>query len=473
MRHLIKYVMFFLISVLIVSLILFFSLIISSQSQNSATKIYGQPTIDLALTGLILVDSELNSISDPQTILIKNGIIEKIQPEKDPIPEVYEKKDMNGLFGMHSLADMHSHAFDRSDLVLDLAYGVTHVRNMMGFPAHLKWREEVENHHLSGAQVNTAGPTLNSGNDGTPFHNMLESDDELIEAVQRVKAEGYDFIKVYDGLNAHQLGLIAKESEKLKIGFAGHPQKHVPLDTILASGIVSIEHVEEVFQSIMNYKFDKELAHQIGKRLHETKTPVAITMSAYNHIYRTAKEKDAFLSTLPMEYISPVVRFIGDKQMEEWLNPNEGAFNWTIKKYTFLEEIVRILKEEKVTFLLGTDTGPSYTVHGWNMHRELELLQSIGLTPAEIISSGTINAAKVLQMDSFAGKIQENTAANMVIVSANPLEDLSVLENPEFQITNSYWYTKSDLFDMRAYSITAQSPWYITIGRMLEYVWDK
>ena len=61
----------------------------------------------------------------------------------------------------------------------------------------------------------------------------------------------------------------------------------------------------------------------------------------------------------------------------------------------------------------------------------------------------------------------------MVIVPSNPLEDLSVLEHPEFLVTNSYWYTKSDLRDMKAYSIVAQSPWYITVGRMLDYVWDK
>ncbi|MBZ9571085.1 amidohydrolase family protein [Methanobrevibacter sp. TMH8] len=80
-----------------------------------------------------------------------------------------------------------------------------------------------------------------------------------------------------------------------------------------------------------------------------------------------------------------------------------------------------------VKMLMGTDSGVS--PHGNNL-RELELLCDIGMSPMEAISSGTIEAAKALEIDNEVGSIEIGKSADMIMVEKNPLNDISHLGNP-------------------------------------------
>lgn len=82
---------------------------------------------------------------------------------------------------------------------------------------------------------------------------------------------------------------------------------------------------------------------------------------------------------------------------------------------------------EGVKMLMGTDSGVQ--PHGSNL-RELKLLCDIGMSPIESIASGTIEAAKALEIDDKVGSIEAGKCADMIMVEKNPLKDISHLENP-------------------------------------------
>jgi imidazolonepropionase-like amidohydrolase len=86
-----------------------------------------------------------------------------------------------------------------------------------------------------------------------------------------------------------------------------------------------------------------------------------------------------------------------------------------------------IAYNEGVKILMGTDSGVS--PHGNNL-RELELLCNIGMTPMEAIASGTIKAAKALEIDNEVGSIEIGKVADMIITDKNPLKDIAHLGNP-------------------------------------------
>jgi imidazolonepropionase-like amidohydrolase len=76
-----------------------------------------------------------------------------------------------------------------------------------------------------------------------------------------------------------------------------------------------------------------------------------------------------------------------------------------------------------VPILAGTDTGEPGTVPGVELHRELELLESAGLSPAEVLRAATLEPAKLMRRDDL-GEVKKGSMADLVVLTANPLSDV-------------------------------------------------
>ncbi|MGW4395198.1 amidohydrolase family protein [Amycolatopsis nivea] len=81
-----------------------------------------------------------------------------------------------------------------------------------------------------------------------------------------------------------------------------------------------------------------------------------------------------------------------------------------------------------VKIALGTDAG--VCPHGRNL-LELSHLVELGMTPSDAIAAGTANAAELLGLADEAGTLEPGKAADLVVVSGDPLRDISVLADPE------------------------------------------
>jgi imidazolonepropionase-like amidohydrolase len=76
---------------------------------------------------------------------------------------------------------------------------------------------------------------------------------------------------------------------------------------------------------------------------------------------------------------------------------------------------------------VGTDAGFIYQLYGFSYPRELELLREAGFHPLEVIRSATLYGAQALGMEKDLGSVEPGKLADLVIVDANPLENLQVL----------------------------------------------
>lgn len=75
----------------------------------------------------------------------------------------------------------------------------------------------------------------------------------------------------------------------------------------------------------------------------------------------------------------------------------------------------------------GSDNGFIYQTYGFGFVRELELLREAGFHPLEVIRAATLKGAEALGVDSVLGTIEPGKLADMVLVEANPLENLQYL----------------------------------------------
>jgi imidazolonepropionase-like amidohydrolase len=88
-------------------------------------------------------------------------------------------------------------------------------------------------------------------------------------------------------------------------------------------------------------------------------------------------------------------------------------------------QMTKTLYDHGVTIMSGTDIPNFGLIPGISLHHELELLVKAGIDPLNVIKIATSNGALALGIYDMVGTIQDGKQADMVILTANPLDDIS------------------------------------------------
>jgi len=107
--------------------------------------------------------------------------------------------------------------------------------------------------------------------------------------------------------------------------------------------------------------------------------------------------------------------------------------------------IVRILHERGVRITAGSDFGMPWVTPGDGLHYELQLMTEAGIPAGEVLIIATKNAAEGLEIQSKTGTIEAGKLADLVILSANPLEDISNTRSVEFVFRLGHRYVPDSL----------------------------
>ena len=414
------------------------------------------------LGNLEFIDSQLYDLR------VENGVIIAIDKSKGH-PQHQESDseiDVQGNWIYPGLIDLHVHVFDKSDLSAYLAHGVTSIRNMMGFPMHLRWRKQIAQDEIVGPNLITASPTINSGSNGGPFHKYVNNSKEVSDLVRQYKAQGYDLIKFYDGLNKEEFLSLAKTANELNIPFSGHIPFEMELSEVLEAGPASIEHIEEIFHSALDYDLDLNKSNDVLSLFEQYQVPIVTTLTAYNNIFLASENRKQIFSPKRLNKISPLIRWIGEKQLQPVDNDNYR--NWIINKHNALEVITKSFYESDIPLVLGTDTGPALTIPGQSLIDEMHLLKRLGFTNKKIIQMATVDAAKVLGIEKLTALIQIGEQADLLVLDKDPLVDLSSINKPVAVIKSGKYYGQDKLDQLHSASTHHQS-YYQTFGYLFEH----
>ncbi|MCL2687618.1 MAG: amidohydrolase family protein [Methanobrevibacter sp.] len=140
-------------------------------------------------------------------------------------------------------------------------------------------------------------------------------------------------------------------------------------------------------------------------------------------------EKTAKLMVEKGTYLTPTCSVMGGavEQAEQGLLDDKSVVNAYEADRVHKDNMI-IAYNAGVKMLMGTDSGVS--PHGNNLG-ELKLLCDIGMSPTETIASGTIEAAKALEIDNEVGSLELGKSADMIMVNQNPLDNIGHLANPD------------------------------------------
>jgi len=114
-------------------------------------------------------------------------------------------------------------------------------------------------------------------------------------------------------------------------------------------------------------------------------------------------------------------------------------------------EVVNGMHRAGIPFLAGTDTPPGvYIFPGFSLHEELQRFVAAGFTPIEALQTATLNPAKFLGMDDRLGTIEKGKLADLVLLDANPLDDIRNTQKIAAVIVNGRYFSRMDLDKMLA-----------------------
>lgn len=108
-------------------------------------------------------------------------------------------------------------------------------------------------------------------------------------------------------------------------------------------------------------------------------------------------------------------------------------------------DMVGKINKEEIPIMAGTDCPIFYQPPGRSLHQELVVLVQSGLTPLEALRTATINPARYFGLQNELGSVDENKWADLVILDANPLDDINNTRKIQAVIKQGKYYSREDL----------------------------
>ncbi|GJM22649.1 MAG: amidohydrolase [Planctomycetota bacterium] len=377
-------------------------------------------------------------------LLVSDGRIARLAPANEvEIPSTARVIDGAGQWLMPGLVEMHGHlpgnsgggsSFADDVLFLYLANGVTSVRGMLGDPAQLLLRDAI-------AAGERAGPRLFVGS--PPLHGGLGLSVERAAAlVADYAAAGYDHLKVHEGLSPDVFAAIASAAEQHDLAFGGHVADAVGLWTAVDAGQSTVDHMDNVLLELLPPEHaggvatphqlvehvDLERLPELAQRLAESGAAVVPTQALWVTLNGGA-------SGTSLRARLSEVRFMPTAMVDQWeaqVNAQAAAVGAEVgAAYSVLRDVALAgLAEADVPVLLGTDSPQLFSVPGFSMHREIQVLRAAGLSAEAILDAGTSAVSRFYGESYAAGQLLPGLRADLLLLDGDPRADLAVLERP-------------------------------------------
>ena len=415
------------------------------------------------ITNVTIVDVEKGIAVPGRTVIVMGNRIEKIgaQGELD-IPERARRINGHGLTLMPGLVDAHVHYFDAPVFGrLMIANGVLLVRDM-GMPNEyiLPLRDALNRGETLGPEMIATGTMLDGNPPLIPSIAMgLNTPGQAREAVRQQAEAGVDMIKVYSRLDKEVFLAILDEARKYDLKVVGHVPDSIYIEDAVTAGLSSYEHwfgFEKIIARLLgepvNLKYtgmgsgadylqrlvelDPQALQEVYQRLRLSGTTIVPTVVTF----RNWPNVDALeVSNLPMgEYISHNLLSIWKSQ---WSGQSEAPDyiwqNWA--------RIVAALNQAGVPLMVGTDLMVPGILPGFSVHEEMEIWQEAGIPAADVLRSATLVPAQFMDLGDRLGSIGEGKTASMVLVRADPLEDIRNAQLIEAVFLRGQYFSRSDL----------------------------
>ena len=395
----------------------------------------------VAFVGVNVVPMDRETVLEDHTVVVADGRIVSVAPaDAAQVPEGAQRIDGTGRWLMPGLVEMHGHVPGAEDLryaedvlFLYVSNGVTTVRNMAGDASHLALRDRIARGGLIGPRLYAASPWLNDGKAGTP---------ELAEqAVREYHAAGFDLLKL-GSVPPEAYERMAQTAHALGMPFAGHVPGEVGLTGALEARQASIDHFDSYaeFLAAEGAGFaarDKGFfGSGVADLIDAGRIPdaVARTLAAGTWNVPTLSLVEHLASPEPAEAMIewPEMRYMPKRVRDGWVASKRDMQSRDTFRPAAAQRLVEVrrqllkaLHDAGAPIALGSDAPQFFNVPGFSIHHEMRMMAAAGLTPYEVLATGTREPARYFGTPEAFGTIEPGRRADLILLEANPLADLA------------------------------------------------
>lgn len=414
-----------------------------SQNVSNEDKAFVNATV------ITMLDQE---VLEDHTVVIREDRIHQVgSSDEIEIQEGAEVIDAEGMYLIPGLAEMHGHIppVDGSNehpsryledmLFLYLAGGITTVRGMLGHTNQLELKEKVNNSEMTGPNLYLAGPSFSGGS--------IDSPEQATDLVWQQVEEGWDLLKIHPGLTLEEFRAVAEAAAESEIAFAGHVPSDVGLKNAIELGIETIDHIDGYidFMDAAETPVSDEKLEEAVQLTVENNVWIVPTQAVWETLIGAA-DYEALLQYDELKYMPPQIRqnwenFVQNRNENDPYHTPETAKIHAENRQILLKS----LHDGGVKILLGTDAPQVFSVPGFSLRRELPLMESAGLSPFEILKTGTRNVGEYFADKDEFGTITEGSRADLLLLPDNPLEDINVITEHQGVMVRGQWFSRNNI----------------------------
>ena len=445
----------------------------------------GAPPAEIVIYDVTVIDA-VNGVRDNQTVVVDEGRITMVS-EGDLSVDALESIDGAGHYLIPGLWDFHVHLtyderFTEAMPGLFLNHGITSIRDTGGpLESIVPIVEELRAEGATAPRVFFAGPLLDGADvvydgENNPLLGITNPDPETARAnVARFADAGVDFLKIYEMISPEVFEVLVAEAEARGLPMDGH----VPLSMRardVGPRVQSLEHLRNIE---LDCTSDPEgLLPERRRRLQNSdRVPGAQLRSSLHALQRLAAvaaydegECDDVISAMSGTIQVPTLRLNAlvlrppfdrpdwDDLLDKLPSGIEQSWRTTTEERRGVEEqnrddtfarwslfLVERMHRAGVPIAAGTDTPISFAAPGYSLHSELEMLVRAGLSPLEALRSATLRPAEFFGLASEMGTVEEGRLADLVLLSKNPLDDISNTRSVEGVVSKGVFLSRDAL----------------------------
>lgn len=414
----------------------------------------GSHASTLAIVGATLIDGTGAAPLPDSAVVIRDGRIVAAGPRaKIKVPKEAEVVGAKGKFLLPGLWDMHAHFEQVEWGPTYLAAGVTTVRDCGNeFEFITSVRDAIAQGRGLGPRLLLAGFV-----DGTSTFAIgmarVDTPEQAKSWVDRYHSAGFQQMKIYSSVKLEEVKAVADEAHRVGMTVTGHVPEGLNAYQVIDAGQDQINHIPYIVDimraqlpassprterrsAAANLDLNSAEAQKALAFLKEHHTVVDPTLALYELFGATTAHPPASfepgIDKIPSELAQPLTD-VGP--------PNENS---ELGQKIFQKNlaVVGALHKAGIPIVAGTDQA----VPGHSLHREIELYVEAGFTPLEAIQAATIVPARVMGLDKELGTVEKGKRGDLILLTADPLQDIHNSRTVEYVITNGTMYHTAELW---------------------------
>ncbi len=410
----------------------------------------------MAFIGVNVIPVDGHRVLEDYSVIVEDGRIVAMGPRVSTSPAAEATLiEGEGKYLIPGLADMHVHLMNQefmtaliqkddpiqpieNMLYLYLANGVTTVRVMAGYPELLTLRDAIARGEVLGPRLILTTPMFDGKKPiwPAPLGRPIPTTEAARSAVQESKKDGYDMIKVYTLLGRDVYDAVLEEADRVNLKVVGHVPIAVGLEHALESGQDEITHVEEYWRFTRDYS--DEVVAQYTAMSVKSGVWFSPTMTTYQD---QMDDVEAVLNRPENRYLDPLVFDFWTPRINQLARVYEDARKVKQAQILggFMRRLVKSMYDAGVPLMTGTDALNPAAVPGFSMHRELEEFVNVGIPNHEALRAATARPAEFMGETEEWGTVATGRRADLVLLSANPLEDINNTKRIEGVMVRGRW----------------------------------